>query len=134
MANYTIHWHDRQAILQVEKATEAALAELAFWIEGRTKGNIQQNGQIDTGFMLNSTHTLTKTGGDTYGQARAAATARNPKAAMAPKASLGQAQAAVVVGANYAIYQETKNSFLFKAGRQALAQVGLIEAAYKRRI
>ena len=53
----------------VAGATRHALAAIALQMEGRTKVNIQENGQIDTGFMLNSTFTLLPDGqhGETWG-------------------------------------------------------------------
>lgn len=105
--------------LTVKGAGQQALEALAFQIEGQAKIQIQENGQIDTGFLLNSVYTLTPRSSG-FRAAHAAAKARNPKAAIVEAPALNEG-AAVVVGANYAIYQEVRKSFLY-AGAERVAR------------
>lgn len=103
--------------LQMVGLSDEMLKALAFQIEGQAKVNIQANGQIDTGYMLNSTYVVLE-GGSTYDAAKSAAEGQNPTGNMAPEVSLGEgagASAAVVVGAEYAIFQEERQSFLYAA-------------------
>ncbi len=74
--------------------------------------------------MLNSVYAVTRSGSD-YGSAQGAAKSRNPKAEMGPQVNLSRnVKAAVVVGAEYAIYQEEKKTFLFKAGETVGNRLG----------
>jgi hypothetical protein len=118
----------------VDKATEEVLKKLAYRIVERAQLNIRGNDQIDTGFMVNSIYPIFE-GGSGYGEARSAAesqthsqkTGRTVDHAgdMAPEVQLiKDADAAVVVGANYAIYQESANPFLWPAAETAAKEFG----------
>jgi len=124
-------------LVRVNSRSEEFLEGVALQIQAETKVKIQQNGQIDVGFMLNSTYTVSRRG-DTYSAANQSGQYSNKQGGsvprkLAPKASLpGNAKAATVVGAQYAIYQETKKSFLYAAGEKVAGQVrGSLEAVYK---
>ena len=110
-------------LLRMGAASEMLADQLALQIEAETKKNIQQNGQIDTGFMLNSTYTVSKKR-NTHDQARgsgkytSAKTGQSVRRDIAPPVRLpSDALAACAVGAEYAIYQEVKKSFLFAAAQ-----------------
>jgi hypothetical protein len=105
----------------VERATDKLLREIVFVGEGYAALNIQENNQIDTGFMWNSVYASTP-GESHYGAAKAQAEARNPKAEMSPEVRPGQHEAILAVGAEYAIYQEARMSFLWKAVEQLRAE------------
>jgi hypothetical protein len=117
----------------VEDATAEVLKRLALRIQERAQLNIRENDQIDTGFMVNSIYTVFGDG-DTYGQARTDAESQTIGAGgrqvdhtgdMAPAQSLEDGAAAgVIVGANYAIYQENINPFLYPAAEKAAAEFG----------
>lgn len=110
-----VNFRTEQVSLQMQDLSDEMLKALAFQIEGQAKVNIQANGQVDTGFMLNSVYTVTEEG-STYDAARANAEGRNADANMAPEVSLqGDASAAVAVGADYAIFQEERQSLLYAA-------------------
>lgn len=146
-----VNWHKDRVMLRLRAATEKALAAVAFQVERRTKENIVANDQIDTGFMLNSVYTVTPED-STYGKAQSRAEnqklkkhrgARRNRARrwtdvtgrMAPEVTLPESDepvAAVVVGAKYAIYQETKQSFLYQALLQVAQQAGGIIQAVAR--
>lgn len=119
----------------IDGATADALAAAAFELERLTKLKILANGQVDTRFMLNSVYTVTRQGGS-YGEAAAAAQSANPEARMGPQATLtGDAGAAVVVGAGYAIYQEVRQSFLYASAEVLAGQVGgKLEAVYREAV
>lgn len=125
-----LNWRGNQVLAEVKVAKMAILAEIAFAIEAEAKVNINRNNQIDTGFMLNSAYTVT--GQDSsFGAARAKAKARNKKAEMGSEASAPKDGAVVAVGANYAIYQEVKKSFLYKAGQTVAKKTDSIISANK---
>jgi hypothetical protein len=118
----------------VADATEKVLKQLAYRIVERAQINIRGNDQIDTGFMVNSIYPVFE-GGSGYSEASSAAesqthsrkTGRTVDHAgdMAPPEQLTKdADAAVVVGANYAIYQEAANPFLYPAAETAAAEFG----------
>jgi hypothetical protein len=73
---------------------EEAIKQKAFQVEAQAKANVVANDQIDTGFMLNSIHT-------------------NFNKSELPSGAV----AAIYVGAEYGIWQEFKNPFLYPALR-----------------
>ena len=116
--NSKVNWYGEDVKLLIKDAKAEIVESIAFLMEGQIKANIAANNQIDTGFMFNSPYVVLPND-DTYAQARAAAKAKNPNGELAPQVSLpDDADAAVVVGANYSIYQEIKNSFIFRAVEQ----------------
>ena len=118
MAESKVNWYQDRVILSVEGASREMLAKLAFAVEGQAKVNIRDNGQIDTGFMVNSVYAVPPGGGSDYAEAKSAAEARNPEAAMLTEAQAPEGGAAVAAGAEYAVYQEMANSFLYRALEQ----------------
>jgi hypothetical protein len=123
--------------IKIKDATDEALAAWAFQLEGQTKVNIAGNDQVDTGFMMNSVYTITRKAG-TYAAAKKTGRYKNKAGDMverqlAPEQRLpGDAAAGVVVGANYAIYQEVRDSFLFKAAEKIARQAGgTLEAKFR---
>lgn len=127
MARSQVDWYGQEVRVRVSNASESFLARIAHQIEAHTKANIVANKQVDTGFMLNSVYVKTPDESG-YPAARAAAGARNAQAAMAPEARLeGGAKAAVCVGAEYAIHQERRRSFLYRAAEQVSGEVADVE-------
>lgn len=145
MSNGEVKMYLRKVTLKVKGATEDALAALAFQIEGVAKRNITNNNQVDTGFMRSSVYTVTKRGsGHSAAKAGASTKTHSSKRGksvdhsgdMAPARALPQnASAGVIVGANYAIYQELAQPFLFPAAEEVskLAK-GTLEGEYKKAI
>ena len=123
-----VDWYANDVLLAIEEATHEALLAMGFDVEGQAKINVQQNGQIDTGFMVNSVYT-TDGSESGYRAASAAAHAKNPEGEMAPEADAGEG-VAVAVGASYAVYQEMKNSFLYRGLEQVAG--GRAEAAIEQ--
>ena len=117
--------------MRVEDATEEALHALALEVEGKSKVNIVNNDQIDTGFMLNSVYVESRRG-STFG-----GTWPGDESIKAPRHRIPKvyASTAVIVGAIYAIYQEMMNPFLRPAGVDVAARVkGIVEPIYRRKI
>jgi hypothetical protein len=107
----------------VEEASEEVLKQLALRIVERTQLNIRENDQIDTGFMVNSTYPIWKDGSG-FEEAQAEASAKAPDREMINEPLEAEASAGVVVGANYAIYQENLQPFLYPASEAAAAEFG----------
>ena len=117
----------------LEEATGEVLKQLAYRIVERTQGNIRSNDQIDTGFMVNSVYPVWQDGSG-FGSAQAQARAMADREMIDEQLEDG-ASAAVVVGANYAIYQESANPFLYPAAQAAAAEFGAeAEQIYKGKL
>lgn len=88
----------------------------ALLIEGQTKILIVANGQVDTGFMLNSVYTILAGGQSSYLQTWPSGTYNGKSRTKEAQRGLsGKAVAAVGVSASYALWQELRQSFLFAA-------------------
>ncbi len=121
-------------LITVRKASQKALEAVAFQTEGRAKVKVRENDQIDTGFMLNSLYTVTpkstgyssaKGAAETLTKSRRTGGEVDHSGDMAPEQRLPDGvAAAVVVGANYAIYQEVKQSFLYAGAEEAAKEAG----------
>ena len=118
-----VNFYKSKIQLQIKGATEETIKNIAHRIEERAKINVVDNDQIDTGAMLNGIYVVTRHSSG-YGQAKAKADSANPDAQMAGPINLGSADAAVVAGMEYSIYQEMQQSFLYKAAEQTGPEVG----------
>ncbi len=83
-------WHGDQARRQIQADLDRALVAATLQIEAQAKVEITNNGQIDTGFMRSSSYTIPPEKGE----------------------------AIVGFSAEYAIYQELRNSFLYRAAER----------------
>jgi len=129
--------------VMVEEATEEVLKQLAFRITERAQIKIRENDQIDTGFMVNSVYPIWKDGSG-YEAAASEAESHNVRKTgeivggirMAPEPQLPEdAAAGVVVGANYAVYQEAAKPFLYPAAEAAAGEFGgLAEQIYQEEL
>lgn len=133
--NGKVDWYTEEVTAHFKGVTRKALSAVAARIEGQTKINIVGNDQVDTGFMLNTVYHV-GAGGSTYNQASGYYTnqeGQQVKRQMAPQAALPlNAEALVAVGANYAIFQELQDPFLYKALTQVASEAGgIIEASAK---
>ena len=126
-ATLDVKWYLDHVEVEVDKATEEVVKQLAFRIVERARLNIRSNDQVDTGFLINSIYAIWKAGSG-YGDAAAAAAGHTLSSKgggnvdhskdMAPVEQLpADASAGVVVGAVYAIFQEVINAFLYGGGR-----------------
>ena len=102
-----VNWYKNDVMAFVTEASEEALVALGFAIEGQAKANIVANDQVDTGFMLNSGYVI---GGDvdTYSFV-------DEDDSKSPEAIPPDNGAVVAFAADYALFQEMRNSFLYKA-------------------
>ena len=127
MARITANLDIEGVLVKVRAATEKTLAKIALQVEGQTKINITDNGQVDTGFMRNSVYSATKAA-DSFGQIKSEGGRAPAAKAKIPK----DARALVAVGANYAVYQEERNAFLFPAAEAVANQArGKLEAIFR---
>lgn len=124
----TVKFYLDHVLLKTAAASDAALEAAALQIEAQTKVNIQNNNQIDTGFMLNSTYVVTPRL-STYDETDPGGTQFDRfghlvEREIAPQVSLpDNARAAVVVGAEYAVYQEDQKPFFYPAAETVAGQI-----------
>ncbi len=109
-----INWYEDEVRLIVQDASDAILTALAFQGEGYAKVHVQENGQIDTGFMLSSIYGFGPLE-DRRAAAMGAALARAVKDFAPPVKPEEERQGGIHAAAEYAIYQEMINSFLYRA-------------------
>jgi hypothetical protein len=125
----------------LEKSTDEVLKQLAFRIVERAQLNIRENDQIDTGFMVNSAYAVWKGGsGFSSAEAQAESQARSSGKGHGGRSDRSviheelpaDADAAVVIGANYAIFQEILKPFLYPAAEAAANEFqGTAEKIYR---
>lgn len=128
MADVEVKMYLDHVLVEVEKATDEALKQLVYDVVRRAQDHIRSNDQIDTGFLVNSIYPIWKDGSG-YDAAKSEAESHTTGKGgrhvdhsddMAPEARLpDDAQAGVVVGAVYAIFQEAANPFLYPAAEEA---------------
>ncbi len=113
----------------VAAASDDLLTRLALQVAGQTKANIVANDQVDTGFMLNTVYTLTPDGKSTYGETWESGNYLGRKTGemeardkVFEPAAPEENEALIGVAADYAVFQEIENSFLFRALEQVLGQ------------
>jgi len=115
-------------------ATERGMAAAAFYIEGQAKIKVTENDQVDTGFMRSSIYAVTRQG-SSFSAAESDAASRAPRQMVSEEPLPSDAMAAVVAGANYSIYQEMQNSFLFAGAERAAATLGAeVERVFKEEV
>jgi hypothetical protein len=112
--NGEINWYEEEVRLIVQDASDAILTALAFQGEAYAKVHVQENGQIDTGFMLNSIYGFGPEG-DRRAAALGEALAKAVKDFAPPIKPEDERGGGIHAAAEYAIYQEMKNSFLYRA-------------------
>jgi hypothetical protein len=134
--NGEVDWYSEQVILKLDDVTRRGLEAVAARIDALTKLNIVANDQVDTGFMVNSVYFATAEE-SSYLEVETGTfidkNGRFVERELAPEADLpGDYEALVCVGANYAIYQEMAQAFLYPALVQAAAEAGgIIEKVAK---
>lgn len=114
----SVKWYgDEVKRLLLDRAMPEMITAAALMVEGQAKVNINVNGQIDTGFMINSVYA------NGPGVASYAPTAVPGKMANQP-AEPPKGGAVVGVAAEYAIFQEERNSFLYPALETVAGRMG----------
>lgn len=133
-----VNWFGDKVRLVIGQKTGQTLTNVAFRIEERTKVNINEapgasgQGLIDTGFLLNSTYVVSPQV-NTYDQANPSGiykdrAGKEVERNLAPSREIKSGEVLVAVGAEYAVYQEIKHAFFFRAIEDASKELGgLIE-------
>jgi hypothetical protein len=134
VANAQVNWYGDKVLLIVQKATKAVLWKLALQGEKMAKENVQANNQIDTGFMLNTIYSegpgmppsdVWESGVYTDKSGNAVERRGGTPTLVSPE------HAAVGCVAEYAIYQEMQNSFLYRAMEQLVDETDRIVVTVK---
>jgi hypothetical protein len=117
-----VHLHLDHVLMRVGAEVSAGMAAIAYQIEGRAKVKVVENDQIDTGFMLNAIYPVTKKGSGFM----LAATQAEAKAdrEVIDETMPSEDEAMVVAGANYSIYQEMRQSFLYAGALDVANDLG----------
>lgn len=132
-----INWYDNRVKLEIANATARMIDAIAFQIEGTAKVNITNNGQVDTGFMRNSVYAITASRNtfndiDANGEYVSSKTRQTVQRAAEPNPPDPPKGGAIVgVAAEYAVYQEMRQSFLFDAVEQVAQSVDSVISGIK---
>ena len=117
MAEGKVNWYENDALLQVDNATDELVTKLAFLVEGYAK----VEARVDTGFMRNAIYTIPATGhrpkvGPKSGSYRSEKTGDMvPRRRVNQVPKLPPLTAAVHAAAEYTIYREMEDHFLYDA-------------------
>ena len=114
-----VKWYGDEVLLKLKDATAEMIDKAAFLIEGQAK----INAPVDTGFMRNSIYVVTPKS-NTYSAAKGSARSARNDRDVAPQANPPENGAVVAVGAEYAIYQEMQQAFLYPALESVAASKG----------
>ena len=125
MSKARVNWLGDEVLLNIQEATSEGLFVFAQEVVDQAKINITDNQQIDTGFMRNSGYAVGQND-STYDQIDTSGTFRDRegqqvKRTAAPEETLPgseQPQAAAAFAAEYTLYQEEKDPFLYPALEQ----------------
>lgn len=114
----SVDWFGDEVRLKLRDASAAMVRAAAFAVEGQAKVNITNNGQVDTGFMRNSVYAATDKGlseSASSGTFMSHKEGRQIERQALPQMSAPENGALVAVGAEYGIWQEQENPFLYPA-------------------
>lgn len=123
-AKAEFRWDEANLALITEDVSQDILDALSAQGEALTKANITRNGQVDTGFMRNSVWSTGGSGGSGL--------AGSGSRAVTGSVGIGGSTAAFGGSAEYTIYQEVKNSFLYRALEQLKAESGGVIASFAK--
>lgn len=122
-----VEWRASELMLRVKLATAAMLTKAAFEVEAQAKVNIGNNQQIDTGFMVNTVYTVAPHAASQpagSGEYYSRVEERTVQKTAAPARQPAEGAALVGVAAEYALPQELRQSFLYRALEQVAAGKG----------
>jgi len=117
MAEGKVNWYEQDALLQVDAASAELVTKLAFLVEGYAK----VNAKVDTGFMRNAIYTIPARGrpretGPSSGSFRSKATGEMvERKRVSGVPQIPDGYAAVHSAAEYSIYREVTDHFLYNA-------------------
>ena len=117
---FEVNWYEQEFEAAIGDTEAEVLDRAAMQCLGHARVNIRNNGQIDTGFMVNSGYVVTANQ-DGYGSVPVAGQGARQRAPEAPR---GEHEAIVAFAAEYAIYQELRRSFLYRALTQTTREFG----------
>jgi hypothetical protein len=124
-----VNWYTDDVMVVFDEISQEIADRLVLEIMGQAVLNIRSNNQIDTGFMMNSVYVESKTFSN-YNNTPASGEGQRERAK--PVRIVGDTLAAVAVGANYAIFPESRKSFLYKAANDVATNAGgILEAVGK---
>lgn len=136
----TVKWYGGKVLDLIEQAEGDILDIVARRLELHIKRNIRQNNQVRTGFMADSTYTVTPRSGSTYSQTPEPGiytdrkTGQSVRRDKAPQASPSKPDRALTgVAADYALFPELENSFAFRAVDQTVREMPEIVKEARRR-
>lgn len=118
-----VRWHGDKVTKLVTTALVQMVNEAAALIEAQAKVNIVDNGQVDTGFMVNSVYFVSALGSN-YEQVQSEALGRANKGFASVITPSDDLEAVVAIAAEYAAIQETRLPFLYPAAEQVAATMG----------
>lgn len=122
--NGRVDWYGDDVLLAVDGATNEFVSQIAFMVEGEAK----VGAPVDTGFMRNAIYAITPLGQGApapSGMYRSSAEGRiveRRRAESVPE--LGEGEAAVHAAAEYTIFQEMAQGFLYRALEKAQGFAG----------
>ncbi len=135
--DFEIDWYAEDLLFRVDLATDDIVTQLALQGVAYVKVNIQSKGLIDTGFMLNTVYAITPKG--TAGSPSSSGYYENKQGKLVYRAAaavpaIEPHTAAIHVAAEYTIYQEIEQAFLYDALKQLQAIApGVIETVGRER-
>ncbi len=121
-------WYGDKVRREVQDDINRALTAVALQIEAQAKVEITNNRQIDTGFLRNTGYTIapernTFNEVDASGQYTSRRTGQTVRRERVPAPVTPEKGEAIVgFAADYAVYQELRNSFLFRAAERVRGQ------------
>jgi hypothetical protein len=128
-----IEWHGDAARAEIRADIDRALTAIAIQIEAQAKVNITDNGQVDTGFLRSSGYVIGP-GVNSFTDIPAGGTFTSEKSGdqvqrdRVPSPEQPPEGGAVVgFAADYAVWQEEANSFLFRAAEMVAGSVAEAE-------
>lgn len=108
----SVKWRGDDLLLLVTEGLDLSLDQIAAEGAGRTKQNIVSNGQVDTGFMLNSVYSAGPGGSNFSGGTKSS-----------PAQSAGSGEALFGASAEYALINETRKPFVYPAAESLAGDV-----------
>lgn len=117
----SVTWRGDKLLLLISEGLDLSLDAIAVEGAGRTKQNIVANGQVDTGFMLNSVYSA-GSGGSTFSGGTKSEAERG----------VGKHEAIFGASAEYALVNEINKPFVWPAAESLAASVpGIMKAKIK---
>lgn len=141
MTTHQVNWYGEEVRLLVRDVGMQGLVAIGHQIEAHAKANLPGPSQVDTGFMRNSIY-VSAPNEDSFGETWSTGLYKSKKTGQMVRRTRGQKIAppnqetvVVAVGAEYAIFQELRESFLLKAVEQVQGDVAEaeIETVARRR-